>query len=68
MSMIRMDENEAWLVGVKSIAGFLNVSSRTIERWLRTDETDFPVYRIGGRWSGHPAELRRWQRRKGNAR
>ncbi len=66
MAMVKFDETEAWLVGVKSIAGFLNVSDRTLERWLVADEGDLPVYRNGGRWAAHPAELRRWQRRKGN--
>ncbi len=51
---------DGWLYGVKAIAGFVGVSERTVARWLETDETDFPVSKVGGRWSAHPDDLRRW--------
>lgn len=58
---------DEWLRGVKAIADFLGVSDRTVERWIATDETDFPIYRCGGRWSAHTGDLRRWQRARGRA-
>lgn len=53
---------DQWIYGVKAIAGFLGVSERTMKRWLVEDETDLPVTKIGGRWSAHPDDLRRWKR------
>lgn len=63
----RQEEREEWLRGVKAIADFLGVSDRTVERWIVTDETDFPIYKCGGRWAAHTGDLRRWQRLRGRS-
>ncbi len=65
--MNRQAEHEEWLRGIKAIADFLGVGDRTVKRWIATDETDFPIYRIGGRWSAHTGDLNRWQRLRGRS-
>jgi hypothetical protein len=64
---MQQQAKDEWLRGVKCIADFLGVGERTVKRWLLTDQTDFPVSRIGGRWVAHTDDLRRWMRRRGAA-
>lgn len=62
--MANQRQNDGWLWGVKSIAAALGVGDRTLERWLVADETDLPVYKIGGRWAAHSDDLQRWTGRR----
>lgn len=65
--MQQAQAKDEWLRGVKCIADFLGVGERTVWRWMADvgtspEEGGFPVYRVGGRWVAHTADLRRWRR------
>lgn len=52
-------EGEMELRGLKAIADFLEVSDRTVKRWI-ADGRGVPVKRIGGRLRAYPGQLRAW--------
>ena len=53
-------KNDGWIYGVKAIAAFLQVSKRTLDRWLADENSGLPVRRIGGRRFANSDELRQW--------
>lgn len=53
------------MIGLEAIAGVLEVSPRTVRRWVDDPEISVPVRKVGGRYSAMRNDLCSWMRGAG---
>ena len=47
-------------IGIEDAAAFLNVSIITVRNWIKRDDVDIPVHKIGRLWKFKRSELDEW--------